>query len=136
MLFRSAFPLDEGTYYIQYNSCREDPELPMETFAAQVEQDLSAGQYRRVVVDLRNNGGGSDGVLVPILMLVPGLVEEGQTVEVSESVSPVNVNYMIEPAVAMSGLFKFNERLKSRQGVVKKIVENDRGFYVTVEFDE
>ena len=53
----------------------------------------------------------------------PGLVEEGQTVEVSESVSPVNVNYMIEPAVAMSGLFKFNERLKSRQGVVKKIVE-------------
>ena len=59
----------------------------------------------------------------------PGLVEEGQTV-------PVNVNYMIEPAVAMSGLFKFNERLKSRQGVVKKIVENDRGFYVTVEFDE
>ena len=43
----------------------------------------------------------------------PGLVEEGQTVEVSESVSPVNVNYMIEPAVAMSGLFKFNERLKS-----------------------
>ena len=66
----------------------------------------------------------------------PGLVEEGQTVEVSESVSPVNVNYLIEPAVAMSGRFKFNERLKSRQGVVKKIVENDRGFYVTVEFDE
>ena len=66
----------------------------------------------------------------------PGLVEEGQTVEVSESVSPVNVNYLIERAVAMSGLFKFSERLKSGQGVVKKIVENDRGFYVTVEFDE
>ena len=66
----------------------------------------------------------------------PGLVEEGQTVEVSESVSPVNVNYMIEPAVAMSGIFIFTERLKSRLGVVKKIVENDRGFYVTVEFDE
>ena len=66
----------------------------------------------------------------------PSLVEEGQTVEVSESVSPVNVNYMIEPAVAMSGLFMFSERLKSRLGVVKKIVENDRGFYVTVEFDE
>ncbi len=66
----------------------------------------------------------------------PGLVEEGQTVEVSESVSPVNVNYMIEPAVAMSGLFKFTARLKSRQGVLKKIVEHDRGFYVTVEFDE
>ena len=66
----------------------------------------------------------------------PGLVEEGQTVDVSESVTPINVNYMIEPAVAMSGLFKFNERLKSRQGVVKSIIQNDRGYYVTVEFDE
>ena len=66
----------------------------------------------------------------------PGLVEVGQTVDVSESVTPINVNYMIEPAVAMSGLFKFNERLKSRQGVVKSIIQNDRGYYVTVEFDE
>lgn len=66
----------------------------------------------------------------------PGLVEEGQTVEISESVTPINVNYMIEPAVAMSGLFKFNERLKSRQGVIKSIIQNDRGYYVTVEFDE
>ena len=66
----------------------------------------------------------------------PGLVEEGQTVDVSESVTPVNVNYMIEPAVAMSGRFKFTERLKSRKGVVKDIVENERGYYVTVEFDE
>ena len=66
----------------------------------------------------------------------PGLVEEGQTVDVSESVTPINVNYMIEPAVAMSGLFKFNERLKSREGVIKSIIQNDRGYYVTVEFDE
>ena len=66
----------------------------------------------------------------------PGLVETGQEVEVSESVTPVNVNYMIEPAVAMSGLFKFNERLQSRKGIVKSIEENERGYYVTVEFDE
>jgi hypothetical protein len=66
----------------------------------------------------------------------PGLVEAGQEVEVSESITPVNVNYMIEPAVAMSGLFKFTERLKSRKGIVKEIVENDRGYYVTVQFDE
>ena len=66
----------------------------------------------------------------------PGLVTVGQEVEVSESVTPVNVNYMIEPAVAMSGLSKFTERLKSRKGIVKEIVENERGYYVTVEFDE
>lgn len=66
----------------------------------------------------------------------PGLVKEGETVDISESVTPVNVNYMIEPAVAMSGLFRFNERLKSRKGVVKEIIQNDRGYYVTVVFDE
>lgn len=66
----------------------------------------------------------------------PGLVEVGQTVLVSESVTPFNVNYTIEPAVAMSGLFKLNERLKSDHGTVKTIEENDRGFYVTVLFEE
>ena len=70
----------------------------------------------------------------------PGLVEEGQEVEVSESVTPFNVNYMIEPAVAMSGLFKLNNRLKTEnwttKGIVKKIDENDRGFYITVIFEE
>ena len=70
----------------------------------------------------------------------PGLVEEGQEVEVSESVTPFNVNYMIEPAVAMSGLFKLNNRLKTENGMtkgsVKKIEENDRGFYITVIFED
>ena len=65
----------------------------------------------------------------------PGLVEVGQWVEVSESVTPFNVNYMIEPAVAMSGLFKLNDRLKSNGGVVKAIEETDRGYYVTVTFE-
>lgn len=65
-----------------------------------------------------------------------GLVEVGQTVEVSESVTPFNVNYTIEPAVAMSGLFKLNDRIKSNHGIVKDIEENTRGFYVTVTFDE
>lgn len=64
-----------------------------------------------------------------------GLIEIGQVVEVSESVTPFNVNYMIEPAVAMSGLFKLNDRIKADHGIVKNIEENDRGFYVTVTFD-
>lgn len=75
--FYLAFPLDKGTYYIQYNSCREDPELPMETFAAQVERDLSAGRYQRVVVDLRNNGGGSDGVIWPLLQVLRRAMDQG-----------------------------------------------------------
>ena len=66
----------------------------------------------------------------------PGLVSVGQEVEGSESETPFNVNYMIEPAVAMSGLFKLNDRLKADHGIVKHIEENERGYYVTVEFEE
>lgn len=57
----------------------------------------------------------------------PGLVEVGQEVDVSESITPVNVNYMIEPAVAMSGLFRFTERLKSKKGIVKDIIQKTAG---------
>ena len=53
-----ALPLSGQVYYIQYNVCQEDPALPMEGFAAQVQADLEAGSYSRVLVDLRNNGGG------------------------------------------------------------------------------
>lgn len=45
----------------------------------------------------------------------PGLVEVGQEVDVSESVTPVNVNYMIEPAGGHVGAVPFygaSERAK------------------------
>ena len=79
----------------------------------------------------RENGVTRD---VVFKMERPGLVEVGQTVEVTESVTPFNVNYMIEPAVAMSGLFKLNDRIPDH-GVVKAIEENDRCYYVTVTFE-
>ena len=65
-----ALPLSGQVYYIQYNVCQEDPALPMEDFAAQVQADLEAGGYSRVLVDLRNNGGGSDGVIWPLLSVL------------------------------------------------------------------
>ena len=69
--------LDGDTYYIQYNTCREDPELPMETFAAQVQTALDDGDYSRVLVDLRNNGGGSDGVIWPLLAVLRQEMDDG-----------------------------------------------------------
>lgn len=65
-----ALPLGRDTYYIQYNRCREDPELPMEDFAGQVAAELEEGTYTQVLLDLRNNGGGSDGVIVPLLLVL------------------------------------------------------------------
>ncbi len=66
----------------------------------------------------------------------PGLLSSGEKVKISEGVLPSNYYYVIEPSLAMSGNIPFPERLKSKEGVVTDIVENARGFYVTVEFDE
>ncbi len=73
-----SLPLDEQTYYIQYNRCQQDPNLPMADFAAQVAADLEAGSYAQVILDLRNNGGGSDGVIQPLLSALAPAVREGR----------------------------------------------------------
>ena len=65
----------------------------------------------------------------------PGQVKEGDTVTVTEGVLPSNYYYTIDPALAMSGNFPFRERMLARKGKVVSIIENDRGFYVTAEFD-
>ena len=66
-----------------------------------------------------------------------GLVEEGQQVEVTERSPNTNLfTYVVEPAVAMSGIYKTSERIHARQGVIKEIQHTDRGYYLIVEFDE
>lgn len=66
----------------------------------------------------------------------PGLLKAGDLITVTEGVLPSNYYYTIDPALAMSGNIPFRERLQVREGKVLSVVENERGFYVTVEFDE
>jgi len=65
-----------------------------------------------------------------------GLIQTGQKVTVTEGVLPSNYYYTIDPSLAMSGNVPFPERLLAREGVVTDVIENPRGYYVTVEFDE
>ena len=66
----------------------------------------------------------------------PGLLKEGDHVTVTEGVLPSNYYYTIDPSLAMSGNYPFRERLLAREGDVTSVVENPRGFYVTVAFSE
>lgn len=89
--FRAAVPVTEpdssvyyklldlggGALYMQYSSCWEDPEHPMDEFAAEVEGKLKSGAYDKFIIDLRNNGGGSDGVLYPITYLAQQFIANG-----------------------------------------------------------
>ena len=65
-----------------------------------------------------------------------GLLQEGQKITVTEGELPSNYYYTIDPSLAMSANIPFRNRLISKEGTVTHIKENERGFYVTVEFDE
>lgn len=66
----------------------------------------------------------------------PGLVNVGDRVEISEGKLPGSFYYTIEPAIAMSGNYIKQERLISREGLVKEVKNTKRGFFVVVEFKE
>lgn len=66
----------------------------------------------------------------------PGLLEIGQKVTITEGVLPSNYYYTIDPSLAMSGNIPFRDRMTAKEGVVTDIRENERGFYVTAEFEE
>ena len=65
-----------------------------------------------------------------------GLIEIGDEIEISEYQSFMNYSYIIEPAVAMSGCYPNSQRIKARQGIIRKIEHTPRGFIVTAEFEE
>ncbi len=66
----------------------------------------------------------------------PGLLAEGDHITVTEGVLPSNYYYIIDPSLAMSGNYPFRERMLAREGVVTRVLENERGFYVLAQFDE
>lgn len=61
-----SMELDEDTYFIQYNSCQEDPDLAMAQFAQRVKEDLQDNGYQNIIVDLRYNTGGDSRVIAPL----------------------------------------------------------------------
>ena len=65
-----------------------------------------------------------------------GLVVEGQKVDVTERVNGSLYSYMVEPSVAMSGIYRSNQRIQSKTGIIKEIRETERGFYLLVAFEE
>lgn len=64
----------------------------------------------------------------------PGLLNVGEKVTITEGELPSSFYYTIDPSLAMSGNFPLRERLYEKEGTVVDIVENPRGFYVTVQF--
>ncbi|MBQ1682438.1 MAG: hypothetical protein II067_09560 [Agathobacter sp.] len=66
----------------------------------------------------------------------PGLTKPGELLKITESKLPTSYYYTIEHAIAMSGNYEVSQRLKSREGVVIDVRETEKGYFVTMEFDE
>lgn len=65
-----------------------------------------------------------------------GLLQVGDKITVTEGVLPSSYYYTIDPSLAMSPNIPFRERLMVKEGTVVDIKENERGYYVTVNFAE
>lgn len=59
--------LGSDAFFIQYNTCQEDPELPMAEFITQAEGAISQGDYSKVILDLRYNTGGDSSIFEPMI---------------------------------------------------------------------
>lgn len=65
-----------------------------------------------------------------------GLLEVGDVLPVTEGRLPNSYYYTLGRAYAMSANYKYQERLKSAEGTVVDVRETEKGYFVTVEFDE
>ena len=66
----------------------------------------------------------------------PGLTKVGERLSITEGRLPTSYYYTIEHAIAMPGNYAVGERLVSREGDVVDVRETEKGFFVTMEFDE
>lgn len=65
-----------------------------------------------------------------------GLLEVGDVLPVTEGKLPNSYYYTLGRAYAMSANYKYNERLTSTEGKVIDVRETEKGYFVTVEFEE
>ncbi len=64
------------------------------------------------------------------------LTQVGERLKVTEGKLPTSYYYTIEHAIAMSGNYEVGERLKSTEGTVVDIKETEKGYFITMEFEE
>jgi hypothetical protein len=65
-----------------------------------------------------------------------GLLEVGDVLPITEGKLPNSYYYTLGKAYAMSANYVVSQRIKSREGTVVDVKETEKGYFVTVEFDE
>ncbi|MBI6875654.1 S41 family peptidase [Clostridium aciditolerans] len=58
---------DEKVLYFKYNSCKEDTKKPFNAFSQEMLNIMDTHTVNKLVIDLRNNGGGNSSILEPFV---------------------------------------------------------------------
>ncbi|MHA7813358.1 MAG: S41 family peptidase [Phycisphaerales bacterium] len=64
--YQTDYIAEHETFYIAYNRCREAEDLPMERLVEFVMSKCDELDARRIIIDLRFNGGGDETVIWPL----------------------------------------------------------------------
>jgi hypothetical protein len=65
-----------------------------------------------------------------------GLLEVGDVLPITEGKLPNSYYYTLGKAYAMSANYPVGNRIMSKEGTVVEVKETEKGYFVTVEFDE
>lgn len=65
--YEQAYLADSRTLYFAYNSCRDLPGRPFAAFVQELWETVRKNPVDRLVIDLRNNGGGDSSILDPFI---------------------------------------------------------------------
>ncbi len=65
--YEFAYLAGSRTLFFAYNSCRDLPKRPFAAFAAELWDTIQNNPVERLVIDLRNNGGGDSSILDPFI---------------------------------------------------------------------
>ena len=74
---------DHNAIAIRYDNCANDRRRPFKEFVNDVRSALNESQARRVIIDLRTNGGGDSAVIAPLVSLLrsrPELKRRGSVI--------------------------------------------------------
>lgn len=69
-----------GIFYFNYSRCFDEKDKTFEKFDWEMEREIRKNKPSRIVIDLRNNGGGNSGLLKPFISFLKGsrLDEKGK----------------------------------------------------------
>jgi len=68
--YQTEFLADSQTMYLAYNKCKNAEDFPMELLTKFIREKSEEHDAKRIVIDLRMNGGGDETVLWPMMKML------------------------------------------------------------------